>query len=455
MYTINEDKCIEIDKDIYVTFSKTAESEDTGTANGKKTKHYFNVILKSKTHNVEFIKNFIRKCEQEYTKFITHESLNKNHFIEVDFNDEKKHLTFEEYDFKTTRTLNNVFFTQKDELMTKLNFFLNNKPWYDRTGKPYTFGIMLHGYPGCGKTSFIKALLNSTKRCGIKINMNNKFDLTYLHKLVLTSKVGNLIIPQDRRILIFEEIDCMGDIVKNRKDKENEIIEMDKILESYDRDNSGKFDDMCSTRQSKNENNLAILLNIFDGLIEASGRMCVFTTNHLDHLDDALIRPGRVDCLIKFTKCTKQMLIDVLNHFYDIDTIGFNDVKGYEDHTISPAEVDYICFKYTNYKESIVEIINMSKNVILKELVLSDNEPESGSEESSLKDSDESDSEFDKGMKLVDEATRVMCSGDSDSESTDDCGDFLKPKVYNKNSDDELHHNASTENENSVSVEGW
>lgn len=37
------------------------------------------------------------------------------------------------------------------------------------------------------------------------------------------------------------------------------------------------------------------LLNVLDGVVDTPGRIVIMTTNHLDVLDQALIRPGRID----------------------------------------------------------------------------------------------------------------------------------------------------------------
>ena len=43
----------------------------------------------------------------------------------------------------------------KKKLISKLNFFVNNKAWYDYEGHPHTFGLGLHGPPGTGKTCLL------------------------------------------------------------------------------------------------------------------------------------------------------------------------------------------------------------------------------------------------------------------------------------------------------------
>lgn len=45
---------------------------------------------------------------------------------------------------------------------------------------------------------------------------------------------------------------------------------------------------------------LSTLLNVLDGLASPEGRVLIMTTNHIERLDPALIRPGRVDTKVKF-----------------------------------------------------------------------------------------------------------------------------------------------------------
>ena len=81
----------------------------------------------------------------------------------------KKRGRIDEYVFESSRNFDNIFFTQKQECLKKLDFFVDNEQWYNDRGIPYTLGFLLYGSPGCGKTSFIKAILNYTKRHGIYI----------------------------------------------------------------------------------------------------------------------------------------------------------------------------------------------------------------------------------------------------------------------------------------------
>lgn len=51
--------------------------------------------------------------------------------------------------FVTNRTLYNVFFEQREEVLNRVKFFMERKDWYDSKGIPYTLGFMLYGSPGC------------------------------------------------------------------------------------------------------------------------------------------------------------------------------------------------------------------------------------------------------------------------------------------------------------------
>ena len=61
---------------------------------------------------------------------------------------------------------------------------------------------------------------------------------------------------------------------------------------------------------------LSDLLEAFDGVLEMKSRMMVITTNHLDRLDPALIRHGRVSTSLEFKRCTEKTIIDIFSKFY-------------------------------------------------------------------------------------------------------------------------------------------
>ena len=66
--------------------------------------------------------------------------------------------------------------------MNKIEFFENNKEWYDREGHPYTLGIGLHGPPSTGKTSIIKSIANHLKRHLIVIPLSKIKTQTQFNK---------------------------------------------------------------------------------------------------------------------------------------------------------------------------------------------------------------------------------------------------------------------------------
>ena len=62
------------------------------------------------------------------------------------------------------------------------------------------------------------------------------------------------------------------------------------------------------------------LLNAIDGVASQEGRVLVMTTNHPEKLDDALVRPGRVDMRIEFALANKQQSRELFMRMYCADT---------------------------------------------------------------------------------------------------------------------------------------
>ncbi|CAH9125128.1 unnamed protein product [Cuscuta epithymum] len=170
---------------------------------------------------------------------------------------------------------------KKEEIVEDLMSFKNSKDLYTRIGKAWKRGYLLYGPPGTGKSTLIAAMANLLH-----------YDI---YDLELTSVTNNKQLRQllaeitGKSIVVIEDIDCSLDLTGSRKKSKNPAPEKSSNSES---DCPGVT--------------LSGLLNFIDGLWSScSGeRIIVFTTNHVEKLDPALIRRGRMDRHIELSYCT-------------------------------------------------------------------------------------------------------------------------------------------------------
>ena len=88
---------------------------------------------------------------------------------------------------------------------------------------------------------------------------------------------------------------------------------------------------------------LSQILNLLDGIVELDGRVLIACTNHIEKLDPALIRPGRIDCVVELGLCTHQMIRDILENFYE-KKITKKVIDRIPENKYSPCKVYEICF---------------------------------------------------------------------------------------------------------------
>ncbi len=255
---------------------------------------------------------------------------NTNMKYEKDFSRLPPQMSFTMKRFSTNRKFTNLFGEDIEVIKSRVKFFCNNKAWYDEKGIPYTLGLLLSGEPGTGKTSTIKCLANETGRHIFNINLNNDITKTQLEnlffdELILLEGGQSLCIPLDQRIYVLEDIDCQNNIVKQRSDTKTNDDEVE---------NSQSID-------------LSFLLNLLDGVLELPGRIVIMTSNHPEMLDHALIRPGRIDVIAKFSYCSYATVVQMLEFFYDTklseDVISV--IKSTNEFKITPAEMSRIMFE--------------------------------------------------------------------------------------------------------------
>ena len=272
-----------------------------------------------------------------------------------------KQLSFTMTPFYSNKKFSNIYGDEVRHIEKRINFFMNNKDWYDEKGIPYQIGLLLSGIPGAGKTSIIRALANMTKRHIVNVNFANITTASQLKNLFYSDKLQvykdssvsdtqSYFIPTDQRIYVLEELDAIGDIVKQR-------------------------DECKDKNQSQNAINdeltLMEILTVLDGTMEIPGRIVIMTTNHPEVLDKALIRPGRIDIQTYFGYSKRELIAEMFEAYYDMP-FPQELICKLPDKMLSPAEIGQILFKhFDNINiDNIIEDLNETANRLGRNEVL-------------------------------------------------------------------------------------
>lgn len=159
---------------------------------------------------------------------------------------------------------------QADRLVADAKWFFGAGDWYAERGIPYRRGYLFSGPPGTGKSSVVLALASHLGKPVYALNLASVSQDSVLMEAFAE-------VPQDA-ILLVEDIDAIR-VARSRTGKE------------------AKKDDASP---GAGLTTLSGLLNAIDGVAAPEGRLLVMTSNHPEHLDPALIRPGRIDLHERF-----------------------------------------------------------------------------------------------------------------------------------------------------------
>ena len=149
-------------------------------------------------------------------------------------------------------------------------------------------------------------------------------------------------IPTDRRIIVLEDIDCLTDMVLDRADPSTAEV--------------------SQASSGMHALNLSILLNILDGILEQPGRILFMTSNFPDKLDKALVRPGRIDVIVRFTCYSAQEISEIV-HGFTGKGLSECDQQRVRPLVWTLAEVTQVIFEHLEDIESIVAKLEGSKEV--------------------------------------------------------------------------------------------
>ena len=232
--------------------------------------------------------------------------------------------------FKHPATFNTLALDTKlkQAVMQKLDSFSQDAEFYSQTGRAHKMGFFLFGPPGTGKTTFIAAVANYMQYSIYDLDLtgvNSNLDLRALLTQI-----------SDRAVVVIEDIDTVE--LPNRASA-SPMQEAGGPPERWGR--RGREED------TRSKLTLGGVLNFADGIRSSCGseRIFIFTTNHPERLDPALVRPGRMDMHIELSYCTFEVLkslcrtyLGVTNHptLKDIQAVLAPSAK------VAPADVTAI-----------------------------------------------------------------------------------------------------------------
>lgn len=188
---------------------------------------------------------------------------------------------------------------QKELILNDMRDYLHpkTKRWYSSRGLPYRRGFLLNGPPGTGKSSLCFALAGVLHLRIYVVSLNSKS----MSEDTLSSLFGEL---PARCIVLLEDIDSAGLTMRGRIEEPNEDKD-EKVEPSTAVAGPTNLD---ATTTGNKGISLSGFLNIIDGVASSEGRILVMTTNHIENLDPALLRPGRCDLIVNFSYATPAMI---------------------------------------------------------------------------------------------------------------------------------------------------
>ncbi|KAJ7018394.1 P-loop containing nucleoside triphosphate hydrolase protein [Mycena alexandri] len=197
----------------------------------------------------------------------------------------------------------------KEMLLGDARDFLASEKWYADRGIPFRRGYLLHGVPGSGKSSLIHAIAGELMLDIYVVSLSS----AWISDSVLMGLMGR--VPKGA-ILLLEDLDAAFTRSVSRSEEGNgpavEGPELPPKRRSREKERDRDRDGMSDL----NTLSLSGLLNALDGVAAAEGRILFATTNHLEKLDPALSRPGRMDVWVEFKNASKWQAEALFRNFF-------------------------------------------------------------------------------------------------------------------------------------------
>ena len=251
-------------------------------------------------------------------------------------------LCFDTYPWTSNKQFHHVHSEQTARVEERVMHFVRSRAEYKAKGQAHALKILMHGPPGCGKTSLIKAIANATRRNVIDVSLPRILTRQMLMDLFHDNGRS----PPGETVFVLDDIDRMGKIVTTHDGEGTNTTSTQDTIANFTTaptpDNGAAAQHQLnallqhlppsSYRRGHEEHKkpddpltLSDILNVMDGMLELDGVIIIITANHPEKLDDALTRPGRINMRVHMGRATAHTLRKMLHSVFSLTDGGDGD----------------------------------------------------------------------------------------------------------------------------------
>ena len=280
--------------------------------------------------------------------------------------------TYKRYRLAASKTFDSLFFPEKQELLSLLDAFHAGTGRFAVKGSPKKLGVLLHGPPGTGKTSLIKALAARLDRSIVSIPLGRiktnqeLFDAVFDMKYGVADADVPVRLTFKQTVFVLEDVDAASSVVLKRSastpepvpapapapmEKDGDPIKalLECLFNGDDKAISGPTMALTGAlKPTRDRLDLSGILNVLDGVVDTPDRILVMTTNHPERLDPALVRPGRVDVKLRLGYVQRTEARQMVEHYVlrrpmDAREDGVFSQAWDASRDVTPAELEQTC----------------------------------------------------------------------------------------------------------------
>jgi hypothetical protein len=286
--------------------------------------------------------------------------------------------TYDEFHVDKSQTFDNLFFEHKHKIMSLCDK-LNDANYFKVRGLKRKLTALFIGSSGTGKTATVVALANYLKRVVIYVPIIRIENDGEIEKILYTNTYNGYIIPNHKKIFLFDEIDSFDSNLSLKKigtDADYLIYGMqmpqmtprsitkNNIIVTDQKQLNGRPDFEKLLKESDKEEepkrkfNIGTFLNLLDGTHDQDGMIIIATANNLNRLDPGLYRTGRLTKIL-FEYMGRNEIAEMIEKYYSVTLSQYQKEMIRNDRIIQNLVLKNTCIEYLESNSELNSELNI------------------------------------------------------------------------------------------------